>query len=121
MSTLGQLTIRHEDLEDDACSPPPLTPSTNAQISSTEEDLEDDACSAPPSAIYARQYAVTPPMTHEEVKFQLNEAWLKYGVEFRRGMKIKEVITELPWCANAAALAWEFRNNMDQVVDDYIF
>lgn len=120
MSTLGQLTIRHEDLEDDACSQLSATSSTLAQIiDDRDQDLEDDASSTPTT--WSRQYGVVHPMTDAEVRFQLNEAWLRYGLDLHRGMTISQVITELPWCANAAALSWQFRNNMDQTIDEYIF
>lgn len=138
MSTLAQLTIRYNDTEDDACS-------TNAQITTgCDEDLGDDACSqlsatsstlaqiiedydqdleddASSHTTWSRQYGVVHPMTDAEVKYQLNEAWLRYGLDLHKGMTISQVIKELPWCANTAALSWQFRTNMNQIIDEYIF
>lgn len=98
MSTLGQNVILPGDLMDDAQSKP-----------TTSRDLRH------------RQYAIPAPLSRYEIRSILFSAFHIEGITIKRGTTFRQVIRDLPWGAIASTLSWEFRDNLDDVIDSYIF
>ena len=82
-------------------------------------ELEDDATSAPSNGL-VRQYAHRGPMSDEDVRACLSNIMYIHDKDLVMTMTIGDIVSEIPWGAQAAALLGEFGRNSTIKIGKYI-
>ena len=94
---------------------------TLGQNTSMPCDLEDDAQSKCSHGTWERQYTMPGHLGKTEVRSMLIHAFHNDGLVLKKGSTFRQVLANLSWGPYSSAIAWEFQDRLDDVIDPYIF